>query len=65
MIVKTSDVFCDRCPNWAEGASKTSSQGGTPAARKAARKAARAAGWVRRDGQDLCPRCRFGLPAKP
>lgn len=54
MIVKTHDVFCDRCPDWATGASQTDSQGGTSEARKAAR----GMGWVRREGEDLCPECR-------
>lgn len=53
-IVKTHDVFCDRCPNWAEHASRTDNQGGQAEARKAAR----AAGWTRREGIDLCPECR-------
>lgn len=54
MIVKTHDVFCDHCPEWAYGASQTDSQGGASEARKAARRA----GWVRRGGEDLCPECR-------
>jgi hypothetical protein len=54
MIVKTHDVFCDRCPNWAANASTTDSQGGATVARRAAA----SAGWVRRNGEDLCPECR-------
>lgn len=54
MIVKTHDVFCDRCVNWAEGAGQTDSQGGTSQARKVAR----SVGWVRRNAEDLCPECR-------
>lgn len=54
MIVKTHDVFCDRCPDWATNASRTDSQGGAREARKAANKH----GWIRRDSEDLCPDCR-------
>lgn len=54
MIVKTHDVFCDRCPDWTSNASTTDGQGGASEARKAAR----GAGWIRRNGEDLCPDCR-------
>lgn len=54
MIVKTHDVFCDRCSNWASGASRVDSEGGGTEARRAAR----GMGWTRRGGEDLCPECR-------
>ena len=56
-LVLTRDIFCDGilesgnlCPQWAEGASSIDSAA-------AARELARHAGWVRRDGRDLCPEC--------
>lgn len=49
-IVKTYDVFCDAegCPMWAGDSSSTLNSA-------TARRLARREGWVRRNGQDLCP----------
>ena len=48
----TTDVFCDRCPRWLCG-----TQGRLRAEGREARRLAREAGWVHRDGLDLCSTC--------
>lgn len=56
-ITVTTDVHCDRCPQWTSGVS-----GRLVARATEARKVAAGQGWTRRrdnDGElvDLCPAC--------
>lgn len=59
-ITVTTDVFCEgtrngeRCVQWIFGTVGPRSAAGE------ARKNAKAAGWVRRNGKDLCPDCKKG-----
>ena len=54
-ITVTTDVFCDECGRWTNGAS------GTQKRSRPARRAAKAKGWIRvKHGDalaDLCPAC--------
>jgi hypothetical protein len=50
-IIKSLDVFCDRCSAWTEGDT------GRAATARRARADAKTRGWVYRKGEDICPDC--------
>ncbi len=51
--VITTDVFCDVCGTWDEN----NRAGGDRPLKAIARFLAKRNGWIRQDGQDLCPKC--------
>lgn len=53
MISPNYTAWCDNCPAWTDGASRTKYECG---------ESARAEGWLVNQGRVLCPDCRKSVP---